>query len=103
MFGTRKSFSFSNVRFVCITNKAEQYDLLHTAEIMSNALKSNCQLLIPEEAARALRDVNCMLIRSEQAQSLPNLMLSLILLTPHAKPESSHSLSPTETISLPWN
>lgn len=33
---------------------------------------------------RTLGDVNCMLNCTEQTQTLPNLMLSLILLTPHA-------------------
>lgn len=58
MFGTRnftaRAVSFLNMRFVCITNEAEQYDLLHTAEIMSSTLKSDCQLLIAEEAAPSI-------------------------------------------------
>lgn len=51
---TAKAVSFLNTRFVCTTNEAEQYDLLHTAEIMSSTLKSDCQLLLAEEAAPSI-------------------------------------------------
>lgn len=103
---TPSSVSFLNTRFVCLTNEAEQYDLLHTAEIMSGVLKSDCQLLIAEEAApqsdtSTWRCELCVeLRRTNPVSSEPHAVTHSTYST--CKPESLHSLFlfPVEKLSL---
>lgn len=108
MFGTRnfttRAVSFLNVRFVCITNEAEQYDLLHTAEIMSSTLKSDCQLLIAEEAAPSIWHEHsemwtvCWIAVNKPSLFRTSCCHSFYLTT--CKPESSHSFSLQRKLSL---